>query len=147
MRFKPTCRKQRKLKNDDGQASFFENAASEQVNHQNEPRQLKLLMRSKRRPSHPGQWKVFQTLHGIRHAAVATGRSALGKIQDMLPYPKSAIPPGAETNRLLEHHYKNWADMFAPRQLLALEHAVARHHGGGGSDAQRDAVMCVFQHL
>ena len=37
-----------------------------------------------------------------------------------LPYPKSAIQPGAETNRLLEHHYNHWADMFAARQLLAL---------------------------
>ncbi|WP_337288691.1 DNA methyltransferase [Candidatus Methylomirabilis sp.] len=37
-----------------------------------------------------------------------------------LPYPKSAIPRGAETNRLLEHHYNDWSDMFSPRQLLAL---------------------------
>jgi adenine-specific DNA methylase len=42
------------------------------------------------------------------------------KYGDMLPYPKSSIPPGAETSRLLEHHYQKWADMFAPRQLLAL---------------------------
>ncbi|MBI4468461.1 MAG: DUF1156 domain-containing protein [Acidobacteria bacterium] len=37
-----------------------------------------------------------------------------------LPHPKSEIEPGAETNRLLDHHYTTWADMFAPRQLLAL---------------------------
>jgi adenine-specific DNA methylase len=37
-----------------------------------------------------------------------------------LPYPKSEIPDGQETHRLLEHHYKHWNQMFNPRQLLCL---------------------------
>lgn len=37
-----------------------------------------------------------------------------------LPYPKSEIPDGAETHRLLEHHYKFWHQMFNDRQLLGL---------------------------
>lgn len=37
-----------------------------------------------------------------------------------LPYPKSEIPLGAETGRLLEHHYKYWHQMFNERQLLSL---------------------------
>jgi len=37
-----------------------------------------------------------------------------------LPYPKSEIPVGAETQRLLEHHYNYWHQMFNDRQLLTL---------------------------
>ncbi len=37
-----------------------------------------------------------------------------------LPYPKSEIPDGQETRRLLEHHYHYWHQMFNPRQLLCL---------------------------
>ena len=39
---------------------------------------------------------------------------------DKLPHPKSDIPPGQETDRLHEHHYRRWIDMFLPRQLLAI---------------------------
>ena len=37
-----------------------------------------------------------------------------------LPYPKSAIPVGYNTNQMLKHNYQNWHEMFSPRQLLAL---------------------------
>lgn len=37
-----------------------------------------------------------------------------------LPHPQSEIPDGAETHRLLEHHYQHWHHMFNDRQLLAL---------------------------
>jgi len=39
---------------------------------------------------------------------------------ERLPHPKSEIPSGQETDRLHEHHYRYWSDMFLPRQLLAL---------------------------
>lgn len=42
------------------------------------------------------------------------------KEKDTLPYPKSNIPNGQETHRLLEHHYIYWHQMFNPRQLLCL---------------------------
>jgi len=40
--------------------------------------------------------------------------------KNRLPHPKSKIPRGAETGRLLEHHYNYWHEMFGPRQLLSL---------------------------
>ncbi len=40
--------------------------------------------------------------------------------KDHLPRPKSEIPDGQETHRLLEHHYRYWWQMFNERQLLAL---------------------------
>jgi hypothetical protein len=42
------------------------------------------------------------------------------KQRDSLPYPKSQIPSGQETDRLHEHHYRYWHQMFTPRQLLGL---------------------------
>lgn len=41
-------------------------------------------------------------------------------VNSKLPYPKSEIPDGVETHRLLEHHYHYWWQMFNDRQLLAL---------------------------
>ncbi len=43
---------------------------------------------------------------------------------DKLLYPKSEIPEGAETHRLLEHHYLYWHQMFNNRQLLALSSLI-----------------------
>lgn len=40
--------------------------------------------------------------------------------KETLPYPKSEIPAGQETDRLHEHHYRHWHQMFNSRQLLAL---------------------------
>jgi len=40
--------------------------------------------------------------------------------KDTLPYPKSEIPDGQETHRLLEHCYKYWHQMFNSRQLFCL---------------------------
>ena len=45
--------------------------------------------------------------------------------KDRLPYPKSEIPDGQETHRLLEHHYAYWHQMFNPRQLLCLSTLLA----------------------
>jgi 16S rRNA G966 N2-methylase RsmD/uncharacterized protein YbaR (Trm112 family) len=42
------------------------------------------------------------------------------KLRDGLPYPKNEIPAGQETDRLHEHHYRYWHQMFNSRQLLAL---------------------------
>lgn len=40
---------------------------------------------------------------------------------EKLPHPLSRIPEeGQETDRLHEHHYHKWSDMFLPRQLLGL---------------------------
>lgn len=68
----------------------------------------------------PPNGKFFKrfTVSDVRRMQQA---EALWDVQKArLPYPTSTIPKGAETNRLLEHHYNTWADMFAPRQLLAL---------------------------
>ena len=42
------------------------------------------------------------------------------KNKDHGSYPQSKIPAGQETQRLIEHHYIYWHQMFNSRQLLAL---------------------------
>ncbi len=52
-----------------------------------------------------------------------------------LPFPKSEIPDGAETHRLIEHHYKYWYQMFNDRQLLGLSTLL------NAIDEEKDQVM------
>jgi len=40
--------------------------------------------------------------------------------KDQLPYPKSEIPGGYNTNQMIKHHYRHWRQMFGPRQMLSL---------------------------
>jgi len=42
------------------------------------------------------------------------------KEKESLPYPKSEIPEGFNTNQMIKHNYKYWYQMFNPRQLLCL---------------------------
>lgn len=60
-----------------------------------------------------------------------------------LPYPKSEVPKGQETDRLIEHHYHYWHQMFNLRQLLALStllDGIMREE----SRKQRDLLLCAF---
>ncbi len=63
--------------------------------------------------------------------------------KDSLPYPKSAIPQGAETNRLLEHHYNYWHEMFAPRQLLALS-TLLQGIMAEEDQTLKEMLLCAF---
>jgi len=69
-------------------------------------------------------WKQrgkFYTRHAPEDSTHYQKIEALwNKNKEALPYPKSEVPSGQETGRLLEHHYLYWRQMFSPRQLLAL---------------------------
>jgi len=45
--------------------------------------------------------------------------------KDSLPYPKSEIPEGFNTNQMIKHNYRLWYQMFNERQLLALSTLLA----------------------
>ena len=98
-------------------------------------------------PTHNLVWKQsgkFYVRHGpadqARYAnaeATWTGNSAA------LAYPKSEIPPGQETDRLHDHHYHHWHQMFNPRQMLALStllHLISREE----NIKSRDLLLCAF---
>lgn len=45
--------------------------------------------------------------------------------KEKLPYPKSKIPEGFNTNQMIKHNYLYWHQMFNPRQLLCLSTLLA----------------------
>lgn len=57
------------------------------------------------------------------------------KEKDKLPYPKSEIPVGYNTNQMLKHNYKYWYQMFNDRQLLGLSTLLK------GISEEEDQVM------
>ncbi len=62
---------------------------------------------------------------------------------ERLPHPATEIPQGDETNRLLEHHYRAWKDMFLARQLLGLSTLL----GAIGEEPDpklRELLLCGF---
>jgi len=74
-------------------------------------------------------WKQNGKFYG-RHAPSDQARfqeaeSLWAKHHASLPYPKSEIPSGQETDRLHEHHYRHWHQMFTPRQLLCMATLLA----------------------
>lgn len=65
------------------------------------------------------------------------------KYRDILPYPKSEVPSGQETDRLHEHHYRFWHQMFTPRQLLALS-TLLNSIAAETNSKLRDLLLCAL---
>ena len=84
------------------------------------PKKNDILKDSRKGLLLPSNGKFFKNWSASDQARLQRTEMLWGKNRAKLPYPKSAIPRGAETARLLEHHYNYWHEMFAPRQLLAL---------------------------
>jgi putative DNA methylase len=129
---------------DDRQSSFFKDDEDERINHQyksddsrsgDELKSKALLI--------PDNGKFFRRFTVSDTNRLQQAEANWKQCEQKLPYPKSTIPPGAETNRLLEHHYKTWADMFAPRQLLALSTLI---QGIMAEEDQtlREMLLCAF---
>lgn len=75
-------------------------------------------------PTHNLVWKQSGKFYA-RHAATdqalyAQAEKWWEEHKASLPWPKSNVPIGQETQRLLEHHYRYWHQLFNERQLLAL---------------------------
>jgi hypothetical protein len=68
----------------------------------------------------PRNGKFFKGFSSSDQARLQKAETLWEKHKGTLPYPESKIPRGAETGRLIEHHYNYWHEMFFPRQLLAL---------------------------
>lgn len=64
-----------------------------------------------------------------------------------LPHPKSEIPDGQETHRLLEHHYRYWHQMFNPRQLLCLSTLLAAIDQEPDQTLREHLLMCFSSTL
>jgi putative DNA methylase len=60
-----------------------------------------------------------------------------------LPYPKSAIPQGYNTNQMIKHNYRYWANMFSSRQLLALS-TLLQGIMAEQQQSQKEALLSAF---
>ena len=91
----------------------------------------------------PKNGKFFKRFSASDRADLQRAEGLWDRNRAWLPYPKGRIPKGAETARLLEHHYNHWHDMFAPRQLLALatllDGVMAEE-----DDKLREMLLCAF---
>ena len=63
-----------------------------------------------------------------------------------LPYPKSGIPDGQETHRLLEHHYRYWHQLFLPRQLVAVSTLLSAIQAEVTPELQ-ELLLCAFSNM
>ncbi len=63
--------------------------------------------------------------------------------QNSLPYPRSEVPSGQETDRLHEHHYRSWHQMFNSRQILALA-TLLQGIAQEPDKKLRDLLLCAF---
>jgi len=91
----------------------------------------------------PANGKFFTRFSPADQARLRKAESLWDAHKAELPYPKSAIPRGKETARLLEHHYSHWYEMFAPRQLLALS-TLLDGIMAETSAKLRELLLCAF---
>lgn len=91
----------------------------------------------------PENGKFFKRWSASDQARLQRAEILWEKQKANLPYPKSTIPRGAETARLLEHHYNHWHEMFAPRQLLALSTLLAGIMAEQ-DEKLREMLLCAF---
>ena len=130
--------------NDDRQPSFFENGNIERLNDQHQPHNLELPDGLKGNGFlTPDNGKFFKRFTVADMRAVATGRDALESVPGSFALPQKRDQRGAETNRLLEHHYNKWADMFAPRQMLALT-TLMQGIMAEEDQTLREMLLCAF---
>lgn len=62
--------------------------------------------------------KFFHKISPAQLASYRTIAEQWKTHQSSLPYPRSQIPEGGNTNQMLNHNYRYWSDMFNERQLL-----------------------------
>jgi putative DNA methylase len=108
---------------DDRQASFFEDGNNERLNHRHQPDNLELPDGLKGNGFLiPDNGKFFKRFTVADMRQLQQAETLWSQYQGRLPYPKSAIQRGAETNRLLEHHYNNWLTCLRSAKCLPLLH-------------------------
>jgi len=91
----------------------------------------------------PGNGKFFKRFSVSDRTRMQEATRNWDANNETLPHPRSEIPRGAETTRLLEHHYNFWHDMFASRQLLALS-TLLRGIIDERNERQREMLLSAF---
>jgi putative DNA methylase len=107
--------------NDGRQTSFFEDGDAERLHEKHQPNNSEsrdVISAAGLRIPENGKFFRRFTVSDMRR--LQQTEALWAECKEHLPYPKSTIPEGYNTNQMLKHNYRNWAEMFASRQLLAL---------------------------
>lgn len=91
----------------------------------------------------PKNGKFFKRFSVSDQARLQRAENAWTKNKSELPYPKSKIPIGYNTNQILKHNFRYWHDMFAPRQLLALA-TLLNGVMAEKDDKLQEMLLCAF---
>jgi adenine-specific DNA methylase len=91
----------------------------------------------------PRNGKFFKRFSPSDMTKLKQGEMLWEKQKGNLPFPKSKIPRGAETGRLLEHHYNYWHEMFFHRQLLALS-TLLKGIMAEEDEGLQEMLLCAF---
>ncbi|MBI4489411.1 MAG: DUF1156 domain-containing protein [Deltaproteobacteria bacterium] len=96
--------------------------------------------KTKTQPDHPcllskNNGKFFKRIAPADLARYKQACEVWEREKERLPYPKSEIPEGYNTNQMTKHHYGYWHQMFNPRQILCLSTLLA------AIDKERDQVL------
>lgn len=92
---------------------FFELDEEEDIDSETETSNSASILRK-------NNGKFFKRFSSADQARYQDIKDKWAKEKANLPYPKSEIPVGYNTNQMLKHKYKFWYQMFNDRQLLAL---------------------------
>ena len=65
---------------------------------------------------------------------------------ERLPHPKSDIPERFNTDQMIKHNYRRWAQMFLPRQLLAISSLFEAILAESETKLQ-DLLLCAFSNM
>jgi len=88
----------------------------------------------------------------VRHSPTDLSRVQLSERiwrenSSFLPHPKSEIPEGEKTSSgLHSHHFRQWSDMFLPRQLLAISTLFDAILAELDTKLQ-DLLLCAFSNM
>jgi putative DNA methylase len=91
----------------------------------------------------PENGKFFKRFSVSDKARLTEAEELWDYHKETLPYPKTQIPAGYNTNQMLKHNYRSWHEMFSQRQLLALStllYAVMQEH----DPKLQELLLCAF---
>ena len=91
----------------------------------------------------PKNGKFFKRFSSSDRTRLQKAEQLWESHKEDLPFPKSKIPRGAETGRLIEHHYEYWHEMFFPRQLLALS-TLLKGVMEERDEKLKEMLLCAF---
>jgi len=129
----PRCGGDSEDEEDEGQDLFGENQRRRTKKRQ--PNHTCLLTRN--------NGKFFKRITAADLARYQQACQTWGREKDRLPYPKSKVPDGQETHRLLEHHFLCWHQLLNPRQLLSLS-TLLKALDDEPNQTLKEMLLCAF---